>query len=103
MSQHSDVCLVAQVTSNMVYALERQLQANLMFAGRHLVSGQHLQSSSFHSARHHMAHSTMPVAIPAQQAKQGIDQHAAQQGLELASEMLRPHMQAGVKLPEKGH
>lgn len=91
-----------QLTSNMVYALERQLQPNLVF-GRHLVSRQHLQSSSLQSVCHHMAHSSMPVAISAQQRKWGIAQHAAKQGLGMASEMLRPHMQAGVKLPEKGH
>ena len=90
-----------QVINNMVYALERQLQPMAKFAGRHLATGQHLQSPLLQSARRHMALSILPMAVSAQQAEQGMDQHAAHQGLGLASEM-RFQTETGVKLPEKG-
>ena len=95
-----------QVMSNMVYALERQLHPKVPLPGFRVATGQHMQSSSFQSACHHMAHSLqhLPMPRPSQQAKQNAVKHIAQKAPRSAWEMLLcPQTEAGAQLPEKGY
>lgn len=76
-----------------MYALEHQLQPKPQPAGhRYMPTGQQLQSSPLQSARHHMARviRSLPTAISAQQAKQGVAGDPAQKGLGAAWGVLRP-------------
>lgn len=91
MRQQCAACL--QVMSNMVYALEHQLQPRPQAAGhRYMPTGQQLQSPPLQPARQHMAHviRSPPTAIPAQQAKQGVMREPAQKGPGAAWGVLRP-------------
>lgn len=81
-----------QVMSNMVYALQHQLQPKPL-AGQHCMpTGQQQLSSSLQSARHHVAYvpRSLPTAIPVQEAKQGVTRDPAQKGSGAAWGLLRP-------------
>lgn len=101
MSQQCDACL--QVMSNMVYALEHQLQPRPQLAGhRYMPTGQQLLNCSLPAARHHMAQvvRSLPTAIPVQQAKQGAASNPAQKGTGAA--WAAPLMHTAVRLSERG-
>ena len=91
--------------TNMVYALERQLQPKLQFSGSRLATGQHLQSSAVQPACSHSSHWMSPMAIPDGQARQGMVKHPAQKWPGSACQMLH-HQQptrTGVKLTGRGY